>query len=175
MRKYLVFIIVLIVLAGCSPATRLNRIYTKYPEWAPKDDTIVTIEYRDSLVYKDTAIYVTLPADTVYEQGEIIYIPGDPIPFRIKPNPLIAETDYAKAVARIDYMTLKLQLTDKDTTLLLRLNNAVRESYFWKNKYEQVTKTVPTAKIPKFYRIMTWVGVGLILMLLVWGFIKKRS
>jgi len=152
----------LIILAGCSPANRLNRIYTKHPELRPVSEITIDTVYYGTIIYRDTTIYINLPADTVYAEAEIIYLPGKPV--TIQPSVLTAETDYSKAQAWIQRTRLRLQLTDKDTTLLIQLDSAVKQAEYWRQIYETDKTVIEVVKVPEFYRIMTFVGIGMIVM-----------
>ena len=163
----LIILIGLFIVIGCSPITRLNRIYTNHPELQPRDTVITLIVTRDSIAYRDTTLFIRLPGDTVTISGEVIYLPTSPIEVKIRPDTLSAETEFSQASAWIQEMRLNLQLIDKDTTLLIRLDSLTKEVYYWKEEYEKVVTTVKEKHLPKFYEIMTWVGVGMIGLLLL--------
>lgn len=165
-------IIALIALIGCSPAQRLNRIYVNYPDLRPVSEITIDTVYEEHIVYRDTTVYVTLTADTVYAEAEIIYLPGKPV--EIRPAILTAETDYAKAQTWIEQARLRLQLTDKDTTLLVQLDSAVKEARYWRQIHETDKIVVEVIKVPEFYRIMTFIGMGMIFMILAVLLIRWR-
>jgi len=116
---------------------------------------------RDSIVMKDTTIYIKLPGETVIDS---IVIPcPDPGPAYI-PKKVCAETSLAKACAWWSYPVIKLELIQKDTTLQIRLDNAIKEAYHWKSLYEKVHITPPPEKfIPGFYKFCAFALIGIVL------------
>ena len=171
LNKYFLLTIVILVL-GCSPQRRISNIYDKHPDLKPVESTITIIETRDSIVYKDSIVKIKIPADTVWEEGEIIYIPGDSEPFQIRPKQLKAETNYAISTAWIEGTILKLQLRDKDTTLYFQLDSVKMEAYHWKDMYEHKTTVVKERYVPKFTRFMAWVGILLVVGGIAIGVLK---
>lgn len=159
-------VLITLLLIGCSAPARLDRIYNRNPELRPHDTTTTVTIVRDSIVYKDSVVFVRLPADTAYISGEVVYLPTKPNEVKIRPDTLFTETDFAKASAWITQMRLNLLLIDKDTTLFIRLDSLTREAHYWKEQYNETITTVKETHIPRFYDIMTWVGVGMVGLLI---------
>ena len=147
--------IVLAVLSSCVTQRRCNY---KFPS---KNDTIRIETIRDSIVIKDTTIYITLPGEVVHDSIEIPC--PDPGPAYI-PKKVTAETSLAKATAWWSYPVIKLELIQKDTTIEKRLNQALKESYYWKTEYKKIIVTPqPEKHIPGFYRFCTFCFMGIVL------------
>jgi hypothetical protein len=136
--------------------------------YPPVSDTTVIIVEHDSIVVKDTTIYIQLPGQTVYDTVQVI----------IKPKPVKIDTAYAEtslAVARSWYEppNLILKLTQKDTTIEQRLENAIREAYYWKEKYETINTVVEVKKIPLLYKVAFYAIIGQ-LILLLYAIVRRR-
>ena len=134
----------LLVLTSCVTQRRCNA---KFP---PGRDTIKIETTRDSIVYKDTIVYVKIPGE---REIDSIPIPCPPPPSDYIPRRVYAETSLAKASAWWDYPVIKLELIQKDTTIERRLDNAIKEAYRWKSEYEKITIMPEQVKyIPKIYK-----------------------
>ena len=154
-KTILVLSVVLAVLSSCVTQRKCNY---KFPA---KNDTIRIETIRDSIVIKDTTIYIILPGETVTD-SVIIPCP-DPGPAYI-PKRVIAETSLARAEAWWSYPNIKLTLIQKDTTIERRLEGAIKEAHYWKTEYEKITVTPqPEKHIPGFYRFCTFCFMGIVL------------
>ena len=114
-----------------------------------QSDTIRLETIRDSIILKDTTIYIQIPGEKVTDS---VWIPCPDVPGYI-PKKVCKETDFASACAWWSYPVIKLELIQKDTTLAVRLENAIKEAYYYKTLYEKVHIVKPPEKyIPKIYR-----------------------
>ena len=132
----------------------------KYP---PVADTVVTVITRDSIVFKDTTVYITLPGETVIDS---VIIPCPPVDNYI-PDTARAETEYALAKAWYDPPSLMLRLDQKTSIIEIRLDSALREAYYWKEEYEKIRIVEPVKYIPIIYKISLWMVIGMILLIVV--------
>jgi hypothetical protein len=166
------FIAVLSVLgASCSK----RWCNTHYPQIA---ETITNETVRDSIVYKDTTFYITLPGEKVIDSVSIPCPPPSP---SYVPKRVTAETPLARASAWWQYPVIKLELIQKDTTIEKRLSGAIREAYHWKTLYEKLQiKPEPVKFVPKIYKFYGWVfwlliagGIGYVVVKFkLWKLIK---
>jgi hypothetical protein len=165
-------VLILILITSCSPAKRLERFYVRHPELKPQSSVEIKTEYIEKTVYRDTTIYITLPPDTVEKEVIVKELINVPV---FTSEKVKAETNLARAESWIENTRLRLTLMDKDTTLELRLDNAVKESQYWQNKYEKETKVVTERYIPKFYKWCFWILIGIVLFIIVknWKIISK--
>lgn len=125
-----------------------------------RNDTIRIETIRDSIVIKDTTIYIHLPGQTVHDS---VVIPCPEIPGYV-PKRVYAETQLAKASAWWSFPNIKLELIQKDTTIVKRLEGALREAYYWKTEYEKINHTpAPVKFIPGVYKIALWLWVGVLI------------
>jgi len=163
MKQTAIFCLILAVFTSCATQKICNR---KFPVIA---DTVEVVYYRDSIIFRDTIISVFLPGDTITQIDSVI-IPCPPPPPQFKPDTARAETSLAVALAWWDHPYIRLSLVQHDTTILVRLDSAIREAYYWKEQYNTVI--VPKEqKIPKIYKIALWSWIGFFVLIIL-SFIK---
>jgi hypothetical protein len=156
-----------ILFAGCVTQRRCNL---RFP---PSTETVTLITEHDSIVYKDTTIFVKLPGEYRIDS---VTIPCPPPPASYKPRRVYAETSLAKASAWWDYPVIKLELTQKDTTIEKRLEDANKEVYRWKNEYNKIVKVPPPVKyIPGIYKSALWGWILVIISAIIYVVIKFKT
>lgn len=155
MKAISVLLAVLALLTGCVTQKRCN---TKYPLSV---DSIYKYVTRDSIVIKDTTIYLYLPGEIVHDSVKIPC--PDPGPAYI-PKRVTAETSLARAEAWWQYPNIQLRLVQKDTTIEQRLAGALKEAYYWESEYNKITvKPEPEKYIPGIYKVAFWMWIGVII------------
>lgn len=152
-----VVVIMALVFLSFSCATQ-RRCFEKYDI---KPDTVLVIETRDSIVFRDTTLYIVLPSEIVYDTVEIP-CPSQP---EYVPDTARAETSLAVAKAWWDHPNIQLELTQRDSIISFRIDSLTAEIYRWKNRYEMVTSVVTVNKIPVVYKISLWMVIGMILLI----------
>jgi hypothetical protein len=169
--KKIALIFVIVALSGCVTQRRCN---IKFP---PVNDTIRIEHTRDSIVIRDTTIYISVPGERVVDS---VPIPCPPPPPWYVPKKVHAETQYAYAEAWWSYPNIKLLLVQKDTTMQLQLRQAIKEKYYWKSLYEKVHITpAPVKYIPKIYKqamsicIVIFAAAFLFMGYKLYGFFKR--
>jgi len=160
MKLWATLILMVLIVSSCATQKICHR---KFPVIA---DTVEVVHFRDLLVYRDTVITVTLPGDTVYSTDSVM-IPCPPPPPQFIPDTAWAETSLATARAWWDHPFIRLSLIQKDTTITFRLDSAIREAYYWKEKYQSVTAVVTKTKIPVIYSIALWAWGGILIFIIV--------
>ena len=141
------------LLMSCNPARFCAR---HFPPGVERDTTIVT-----EVVYRDTVIYITLPADTVVDTVPIyIEVQPDGTP-QVWGDTARAMTHYSKATAWVGGGSLGLQLINREYNLTTSIDSAIRES-------SEVREVVVT-KITKIPEVPGWArpGIFLIVILLI--------
>jgi len=160
------------VLVASSCITQ-KKCLIRFPVLA---DTVKVVSYRDSIVYRDTIIQVFLPGDTVIRTDSVV-IPCPPPPPEFVPDTARAQTHLSEAKAWFDYPYIRLQVIEKDTTIFQRLDSAIREAYYWRDSYEQITAVVEKKKIPVIYKVAlgAWIGVliFIVFVMVINSIIKK--
>jgi len=119
---------------------------------------------------KDTVILIILPGEVQIDSVEIPCPPPPPIYI---PDTARVETEFAYSLAWFDKNFIKIKLVQKKSELEVRLENALKESYYWKSQYEQIVITLqPIKYIPKIYKIALWMWIGVIATLVLFVIIK---
>lgn len=137
-------------LAFFNSCVTQRRCLEKFPPEA-------TIEIRDSISFRDTTIYVPIPADTIRDSIAVEcpeITPGSPAPKPKNTKPVTVENRWSKATAWIENGKLKLDLMTNDTTLAFVIDSAVSERVKQITINQQFVK--PEKYIPKFYKIALW-------------------
>ena len=166
MKSKIVLLAVLtLFLTSCSK----RWCYTRYPVSV---DSIYKYVTKDSIVIKDTTIYIHLPGEVVIDSVEIPC--PDPGPAYI-PKRVTAETSLARAEAWWQYPNIQLRLVQKDSTIETRLRGAIIERNHYKSLYEKMTvNPEPVKVIPKIYKVSLWLCIGAIVAFAIWVFIKYK-
>jgi hypothetical protein len=160
MKNSIVLILILSLFTGCAT---YKRCTTRYPCYG---DTIRIETIRDSIVIKDTTIVIKIPGETVTNTVEIPC--PDPGPAYI-PKKVHAETSLAYADAWFQFPNIKLILVQKDTTIVQRLDNAIKEAYYWKEIATKVTIVPkPVKYIPGFFKFCTYFFLGAVVVVILY-------
>jgi len=127
---------------------------------------------RDSIVLRDTTVKKKVPGEA---DADSIVIPCPEIINYIA-DTARAETSLAKAKAWWQYPRVRIELTQKDTTIELRLKDALKEAYHWRSEYLKITKVPdPVKYIPKMYKyamMFSLVMIFTVILRIVLKFIK---
>lgn len=145
------------LLSNCATQKKCAR---KFP---PQTVTIIKDSIREVVTFRDTTIYIKLDPVTV-SKTDTVYVKNGVTVFR----EVNAESNYATAKAWIGQNRLNLTLTDKDTTITVKLNNALKTARYWEMKYSTEQKTIEVKYIPKIIKILSWLGVAGLILALIW-------
>ena len=166
--RNIILLLILVSLTGCFASKK--RCLRLYPPTSSVD-TVYRDSVRDSLVVHDTTIFVYIPGETlidsilflVYEENEITL------------DTARAETEYIKAKAYYSNGFIILEVEQLDIGLEVKLENALRESYYWKEIYFEITnrEIVKERYIPIIYKVSLWAWIGVIL-LIIFAYILHR-
>jgi hypothetical protein len=137
------YIIILLLLTSCATQRRC------FEKWGMKPDTVRTVIVKDSLVVRDTTIFVKIPGMVVRDS---VIIPCPPPPPAYIPDTAKVETDFAIAKAWWNYPVIRLYLEQKDKLLRLQLDSAIRDSWHWRTEYLNVTQVLKEKYVPKIYK-----------------------
>jgi hypothetical protein len=160
--KCALFVAVLVSLTSSCVTQR--RCMQKYPPIPVTADTVEIVAYRD------TIIYVTLPADTITDSVTVVMPCPEADGF--KSDTVRVSNDLANAKAWISENYLRVQLRINEKTLALKIDSAVRAS----TKTITIVKNVVVEKrvVPVFYRATLFVSIILILLFVVIIWIALR-
>ena len=166
--RNIVLLLILVSLTGCFASKK--RCLRLYPPTSSVD-TVYRETIRDSLVIRDTTIYVRIPGETfidsilflVYEENEITL------------DTARAETEYIRAKAYYSNGFIILEVEQLNIGLEIKLENALRENYYWKEMYFEITnrEIVKERYIPIIYKVSLWAWIGVIL-LIIFAYILHR-
>lgn len=145
-----------ILLSSCVTQKACLR---KFPNSA---DTVKIVILKDSIVFRDTTLFITLPEVVKYDT---VVIPCPPPPPSYVPDTAKAETDFAKAQAWYDYPMIRLRLYQKRSILEVKLDSAIKEAYYWKEQYTNITTVTEVVKIPLIYKIALWMLIGMLALI----------
>lgn len=180
MKRYN-FILLVVILAACSPQKRLTRLLDNHPYLVSKD----TVFKPGPVVYRDTTVFREVPGDTAYIESTIVeYEPWDddgwwedPIAPPLNVPPVWVSTELATAKAWVERNVLKALLIQKDSVFRFKLDSAIRMNQDTITverliKY-QIPMDPPTFK---FYRAGFWIlGVLIILALIIAAYFAFRK
>ena len=168
MKKLIIIFVVGLLFVGCSPCKRLQRICP--PEVIrERYDSIVI---KDTIIYKDRIVEVSIPGDTQYVDK--------PILIKETISPLFVENTYASAKAWVDNSKLKLQLILKEQKISFLLDSANQIAkhweYRWHNeKQKEVVTIIEKTPVAKVYKLALFAWVVLIILAGVYLYIKIKT
>lgn len=147
----------LLVMVGC---TTEKRCASKFPP-RTETETIYKDSIREIIRYRDTTVFVQLPAKTV-EKAVYISVPSD-----YASDTVTAMGEYSHAAAWVANRMLQLRL-DEGGAMKIKLEKAVKESEYWQHKwnYERKKEVVVEKYLPKFWLIAGIIGIIAVLLLL---------
>jgi len=158
--KILILIWLGVALIGCSPKV-IKETITK--------DSII---YKEKISYRDTTIYRFIQGDTVFKTT-VVYI--DKNTGLINSKKLYAFTSLAEASAWVLNSHLYLNLIQKDTTIEIRLDSALKEASYWKERYlnSATVLTKETFKSPWYMKVLAWIGSISLVVIGLWIYKTK--
>jgi hypothetical protein len=163
--KAVSLLLIVVSLSGCFATQK--RCLRLFPPVA-STDTVIRVVLHDSIVWKDTTIFVKLPGETFIDSLEIILNAGNDINKVFLSDTLTLETTFARAVAYYKTPRVHLTLFQKGIDLKLKLDSALSEKYYWKDKYTEIlNKQVKEVKyIPVLYKVSFWLCIGILAVFL---------
>ena len=168
MIRFIILLLISVSLSGCF--TTKKRCLRLYPP-EQSSDTVVISTVRDSVVVKDTTIFVDIPGETIFDSVPFpVYVDRD-----IKLDTARAETEFAIAKAYYSNKAIHIYLQQKETTLSIKLDSALRESYQWEVKYTEILnkEIVKEKYIPTIYKVSFWIVIGQLIIIILF-FLARR-
>ena len=140
-----------LITSGCITQSRCERKFAQ-----SYLNTSESTLQRDSIIYKPITVEYSILSDTVTAQDTVNVTDETANSKRVT-----VENAFAKAVSQVVNNKIVLELTQKDTTLLIRSDSLAKEAYFWKDKYESSTMTtiVREPYVPEIYKWLSLIGV----------------
>ena len=162
MKFSVILIAVILMTVSCVTQRRCNA---KFPIL---HDTLRITILHDTIIFRDRLVPIHFSGDTV---NALAPAPCPQIPNFI-PDTARAETALASAKAWLQFPNVYLQLIQKDTTIITRLEKAEQETIHWKSEYEQVKQTREVKYIPTIYKICLWSWIGVFILALLYIIIR---
>ena len=162
--KKLILLSVVILLWGCSPQRRLANLLERFPQ-----DITTVIEYRDSVIYRDTTITKYLPGEIVIDS----FLIRVPVEVPIPDTSFVLRTSLATSTTWLEDNVLGMSLFQNDTLLTFLIDSAIRENA----DTTFITLKIPYPVIEKasaFWKHGFLVLAGLILLGLILFFLLRR-
>ena len=162
--KKLILLSVVILLCGCSPQRRLANLLERFPQ-----DITTVIEYRDSVIYRDTTITKYLPGEIVIDS----FLIRVPVEVPIPDTSFVLSTSLATSTTWLEDNVLGMSLFQNDTLLTFLIDSAILEN----TDTTFITLKIPYPVIEKvgtFWKHGFLVLAGLILIGLILFFVLKR-
>jgi hypothetical protein len=138
-----------------------KRCLQKYPPQIVEVERVIT---EINTVTRDTTVYVHLPGNTIFLTDTLIVFKTDSISSKTS----FLETPLAWSEAHIKFNKLFHVLHQKDTTLIFRLQGALKEiDRLEKIVSEKVTTVQVPAKLTWFQRMRLSMGSFLLISILI--------
>lgn len=165
--KKLILISMIIAFAGCNVCKRAEK------KGCITNDTISITTIKDSIVYKDTTIYVPMPTETLVTDTMYLTVVNNNV------------KDFVK-VFKSKYMTVSVNMISNKLTVEAMLNDevvryeikdAIVEKFKQIVKTTIITKKVEVNKLTTWQNIRVWIGNIILIaiaLLLLWMLIAIR-
>lgn len=167
MLKSKVQVTIFLLILLLSSCVTQNRCLKKYPP--PLPDT--NVEIREIIKYRDTTIYVFLPADTIRTTDTIMIGTNGLINYPLHR----LDVDYAYSTVQIKNSKLEHKLYQKESVIKQVINNAVKE--LSKTEVVIIKEPYPVPVELSWWQ-QTLIKGGYVFLLLclfgiIWFFIRK--
>jgi len=182
--KNISIILLSLVMTSCMTQRRVYRYIREHP-LPSTSDTLIREVVRDTIIYRDTTIYITLPGgsgrDSVgVDTGEVeirAKKPSRGLNLRYIPDTATVKTNLAIAKAWLDPgppAYIHVTLHQHDTLLAVKLDSALAREQHWRDRYMEVkkTQTVPQRFIPNLYKVTFWIVIIEVISLILFLVLK---
>lgn len=126
-----------------------------------KDSTI----YKEIVKYKDTTVFVYLPKDTVTINDTVYIVNG--VCYMARKH---TKNGIVSAWAEVINNRMNMQAFVNDSGVFYQLNNAIRESIYWSEKYKEKQQTIVVKEnyLTWFQWVQVWLGRLFVLIALIY-------
>ena len=168
MKQLIVILLAGALFTGCVTQRRCER---RFP---PQTSTEIITVTRDSIVFKPLIIRDTIPGDTVTVEVELPAVPCEELSTMVS-REATAEVQYAVARAWVAGGRVNLELRQKQQVIERLIEDAFKEAYYWRERYENEKTVVTERYIPKFYRFtfVYFLATALIILLFLYRRVKR--
>jgi hypothetical protein len=155
--KYILLILPLFLFASCVTQKRCAQKFP--PQIITKTETIT------ETVYRDTTIYVHIPADTIYSEKVIFKSPEG-----WQTELSVLDQTYAKSTAQVVNGTLKHELFQKQTEIERVISNAIKENST--HTVDTIVKIHEVPYIPAWHKFASKFTIIVLVLLFALGLFK---
>lgn len=168
MARFITLIIIALTFWACTPEYYCRKA-SKHCKPIVKD----SIVYKESITYRDTMIFVDLPKDTVEVEIEIpVPMPGKPYAF----DPVLKTKGIITVYVKPNGNKINVIAYLNDSTLPVQLENAIKETAYWMEKYHtSVQPPVQVKYIPPFYKFTFWWFIATCVAVVAYAAIKVKK
>lgn len=165
--KNIIYLLLILVLSSCMTVKRIQRNCDQFAKICVTETVKETI-YRDTTIFRNDTIMVSLPKDTVHLTdtvsivNDLVYLPTIYKQFGI----IAADAGVQRSVLSVNaYLT--------DSAIL----HPIRDTIYLEKaiRHETVTNTVPVRYIPKIYQYAFWIVLTEIIILLLLTFLRFKG
>lgn len=161
--KHFIILMLAVLLSSCATQKRCAQKFP--PEVSIITETIV----KDSIVVRDTTLYVNVPGDTVTIEKEVmVRSPAGNIPVTI--DTMSISNDYATAYAWVNNSVMGMRI--EPTLKLFELNFKFNERFKLTNTNKSRVEIHQVKYVPKIYRYALGIIIMEIIILLVYLFLR---
>jgi hypothetical protein len=156
MKKLILFGLVLVLFSGCMTKNQWQR---KYPMPEPTVNTVI----KETVVYRDTIIYVQIPADTVFKTDTVsVDLKTGLINYPLQR----LDVEYAYSTVSIINSRLQHHLFQKEAKIEQTIKDALKDA-------QTVTEIIIKEPYPVYFEPSWWqqtlMKMGYAFMILVLG------
>ena len=151
--KTILIILIAVLFTGCITQKKCLR---KFPPQIITEKEVIT-----EIIYRDTTIYVHIPADTVYAENIIFKTPDG-----WQTELSVLDQTYAKSSAQVVNGILKHGLFQKETYIEQLIKDAVRENSTHTIEYKTEINEVPY--IPAWHKFSSRFTIVVLLLLFLY-------
>jgi len=154
MKQLIILLSLISVFAsGCVTRKACNRKFPHETMIIRKDSII----RETQTIFRDTTITIHIQGETK-NQTDTVYIKKGQILFK----PSFLKTAFAESSAYIENNKIKHTLTQNDTAIRYRIDNAIRETWERVGRYfkQEETRVVTKYHVPLLYKILSAIGIA---------------
>lgn len=169
--RLLPILIIAIFAGSCATSKRCLEKWPPIPV-----DTIRTVEYRDTTIYRDTIVEVFIPGEI---QVDTVPIPCPDLPTAYVPDTAKAQTRLAQAKAWMEDGKIILELEQNDQWYQAKIEDAIRERDRYRKEIEEIriNHILEVKKPSRYHRFMSagfWTLIGLFVIWLLIKYLFKK-
>ena len=165
--KKLILISMAVILVSCNVCKRAEK------KGCVTNDTISITTVKDSIVYKDTTIYVPMPTETLITDTIYLTVVNNKVKDFVK----VFKSKYMTVSVNMISNKLSIEAELNDEVIRYEIKGAIVEKFKQIIKTTIITKKVEVNKLTTWQKIRVWIGNIILIaigLLLLWMLIAIR-